>query len=380
MIAEWRQKIDEIDIQLLQLLNQRAKWVQLIGEEKAHQRLPLQCTKREEEVLSRIETRNAGPLNAQAVKRIFEAIIAESRRLEVATAARRPSPYRRVTIIGLGLMGGSLGFAIKHCYRGVEVIGVDRGEAALRMAQSRGAVDRVLPLAAATAEAELIFLAAPVDAIKKLLQQLAALIGPKTMVTDLGSTKVQICEEASRLLPQKFVGGHPLAGSEKQGIETADPDLFQGAAYVLTPLQPPDGRANQLKAFLEGLGARVLYMEPQQHDRVVAHMSHLPQLLAVILAELVAELDGEGDHYRSLAARGFSDMTRIAASPYAIWKPILDSNRGEIDGALNAYLKRLSTLQQRLRAHGSLRTSFERAAAFRRSLDGHREEQGGKNH
>jgi prephenate dehydrogenase len=380
MMAEWRQKIDEIDAQLLQLLNQRARWAELIGEEKVRQRLPMHCMKREEEILSRIETRNEGPLDAQAVKRIFGAIIAQSRRLEAATAARRPSPYGRVIIIGLGLMGRSLGLAIKSCYHKVEVIGVDRDGAAQRVAQSRGAIDRVLPLAAAVAEAELIFLATPVDAIMKLLRQLVPLIGPETLVTDLGSSKVEICDLARRLLPQNFVGGHPLAGSEKQGMEAADPVLFQGAAYVLTPLQSPDGRVNQLKGFLEGLGARVLYLEARRHDRLVAHVSHLPQLLAVTLTELIVELGGEDGHYTTLAAGGFADMTRIASSPYAIWKPILDSNRDEIDAALSAYLRRLNSLRRTLRDGGSLGTLFERAAAFRRSLDGRREEQDGKNH
>lgn len=370
MIEAWRRKIDEVDAQLLKSLNQRARWVLAIGEAKARQRLPIHCPEREQEVLARLSTQNHGPLDTEAVHRIFRAILAESQRLEAAVATPEPhlSPYRRVTIVGLGLMGGSLGLAIKRCYQEVEVIGVDCEEAALHVAQERGAIDHGLPLVQGVAGTDLICLATPVEAIIKLVQRLSGFIDPATMITDLGSTKTEICATAQRFLPDNFVGGHPLSGSEKQGVEAANHALFQDAIWALTPLRKPDARAARLRKFLEGLGASVLYLEPERHDRLMAYVSHLPQLLAVALAELVADRSGEDEHYRTLAAGGFADMTRIAGSPYAVWKDIFSSNAREIDGALAAFIERLSSLRRALGEGGSLRRSFERAGAFRQRL------------
>jgi prephenate dehydrogenase len=265
-------------------------------------------------------------------------------------------------------MGGSLGLAIKRCCPDVEVIGVDRTEALVNRARARGAIDwGTCDLKQGVAEADLIFLATPIGAILELLPPLADCIAEEAIVSDLGSTKVQICLAAQKLLPENFVGGHPMAGSEHQGIEAADPFLFENAIYILTPLRPSNDTPEKLAAFLEQLGVSVLYLSPERHDRLVAHVSHLPQLLAVALVDFIRE-KSEGDSgYKQLVAGGFRDMTRIAASPYEIWRDILITNRDEIEQALKALVARL----QRMGCSGeeeAWRESFARAAIFRTAI------------
>ncbi len=277
----------------------------------------------------------------------------------------RPRTPRRVTIVGVGLMGGSLGMAIRRCCKGVEVIGVDREEATLQQAQERGAIDwGTLDLEQGVAEANLVFLATPIRVILELLPALADGIAEKAIVSDLGSTKLQICLAAKKLLPENFVGGHPMTGSERQGIEAADPFLFENAVYLLTPLRPGDDKAERLAAFLEQLGCSIVCISPQRHDRLVAHVSHLPQLLAVALADFIGERAEADSLYKELAAGGLRDMTRIAASPYEIWQDILITNRDEIEQAMQALLSRL---QDRccIREEDAWRERFARAARFR---------------
>lgn len=265
-------------------------------------------------------------------------------------------------------MGGSLGMAIKRYCPGVEVIGVDRAEAILQRAQERKAIDwGTLDLEQGVAAADLIFLATPIGTILELLPALAECIAEDAIVSDLGSTKRQICLAAKKLLPENFVGGHPMTGCERQGIAAADPYLFAHAIYLLTPLRPGDDQAKSLATFLEQLGCSVLCLSPEQHDRIVAHVSHLPQLLAVALADFVGERAEADSLYRQLAARGFRDMTRIAASPYEIWQDILITNRDEIEQALQALLSRLQGMCCS-REEDAWRESFARAAIFRAAI------------
>lgn len=265
-------------------------------------------------------------------------------------------------------MGGSLGMVIKRYCEGVEVIGVDRGEAILQRAQQRRAIDwGTLDLEQGTADADLIFLAAPIRGILELLPALEEYIAEEAIVSDLGSTKVQICLAAQKLLPENFVGGHPMTGSERQGIEAADACLFENAIYLLTPLRSGDEKAEKLAAFLNQLRVSVLCVSPERHDRLVAHVSHLPQLLAVALADFMGERAEADSLYRELAAGGFRDMTRIASSPYEIWHDILLTNRDEIEQALKALL---AQLQRRCytREGNAWRESFARAAIFRAAI------------
>lgn len=216
------------------------------------------------------------------------------------------APFASVAIVGVGLIGGSLGLAIKRRYPNIEVIGVDRTERIVKSAQARGAIDTgSTDLSQGVGRADVIFVATPVRIIAELLPTLGPLIRPDALVTDVGSTKARICQIAERFFPSRFIGGHPMTGSERQGVEAADPLLFENALYVLTPLSASTEQLERLRQFLEGVGARVLCLEPERHDRIVAYVSHLPQLLAVALAGVVAQRSQEDALYTELAAGGF---------------------------------------------------------------------------
>jgi len=273
---------------------------------------------------------------------------------------------RRVTIVGLGLMGGSLALAIRRFLSQVEVIGVDF-PAALAAAEARGATHHgVAPgeLPQAVAESDLVVLATPIRAILALIEEAAPHLRKGAILTDLGSTKVEICRAAREHVPEgvHFIGGHPLTGGEGKGIAGADPFLFQNALYVLTPLEGAEEALPLLQEFLRRLGAIVVELSPEEHDRIAAYVSHLPQLLAVALVNLV----GGEERCLRFAAGGFRDLTRIASSPYGIWEDILATNAPRIKEALVAFLEELSRLGERIEA--GLQEEFERARALRDSL------------
>ena len=276
---------------------------------------------------------------------------------------------RRVTIVGLGLMGGSLGLAIRRAYPEIKLWGVDRNKRAVALARKLDLIERGAPeLSAELASVDLVFLATPVGAILEMLPCLPELIGAETLVSDLGSTKAQICKMGERLLPGRFIGGHPLTGSERSGIAAADPALFQNTPYALTPCGDVQGPAlERLARFLQVLGARVLIIDPEEHDRIVARTSHLAQLLSVALAELIVEKGREDERYLRLCGGGLRDMTRLAASPYPIWRDVLRTNAGEIDRALGEFREILERLQDRLEA-GDLESEFARAGELRGAL------------
>lgn len=272
---------------------------------------------------------------------------------------------RRVAIVGLGLMGGSLALAIRHALPEVEVVGVDFPEV-LELARGKGAVDRGFPpgdLPRAVRDAEIVFLATPIRTILELIPLVPRHMREGAVLTDLGSTKAEICRAAREHVPPgiRFVGGHPLTGTEGRGFRAADPFLFQNALYVLTPLPESRGAAD-LARFLGALGAITVEMDPEAHDEVAAYVSHLPQLVAVALVNLVGRREG----FLGFAAGGFRDLTRIASSPYGIWRDILETNAGRVAGALEAFLQELSRLKGGLRR--GLEEEFSRANRLRAAI------------
>lgn len=274
---------------------------------------------------------------------------------------------RRVAIVGLGLIGGSLALSIRRRRPEVELVGVDRNEAVLAQALERRAITwGTHKLEEGVAGAELVVLATPISAILELIPRLPPLLSKGAIVTDTGSTKRRICELGGRVLPESFIGGHPMAGSEHRGFEAARADFLEGAVYVLTPsFGRSDGRARPLAGFLETLGARILFMMPEHHDRVVALTSHLPQLLSVVLGSWLSR-QAEGDPaYLKLIAGGASDWLRIASSPYGIWRDIFTTNAAEIERILKEF-------SQELKVHGraeELEGVFRRAQRLRAALD-----------
>jgi prephenate dehydrogenase len=271
-----------------------------------------------------------------------------------------------VTVIGVGLIGGSLCAGLTR--NGLRVRGVSSGgtlEKALRM----GIIERGYGYEEqqrAVEGSDFVFLCTPLQDITRRVEPVLACAGRNAVVTDVGSTKGVVAGIAERCAGNgaHFIGGHPMTGGEKRGVEQASPFLFYDAVYVLTPLRNTPRRATRrLGALLAGLGAKIMILTPDLHDRIAADVSHLPQMLAVLLTNHLA---GRGDDlFRNLAAGGFRDMTRIASSSYQVWRDILGTNRGEIRRALEEYRDDLDELIRRLDQEAYLEELFERAARER---------------
>ncbi|MGO0122430.1 prephenate dehydrogenase/arogenate dehydrogenase family protein [Desulfothermobacter acidiphilus] len=256
----------------------------------------------------------------------------------------------RVVIVGVGLIGGSLGLALRRRGRAKQVVGLGRSVERLRLAQFLGAIDTYsTEPAEALPGAELVVLATPISTIIATLEKLAPHLESGTVVTDVGSTKVEIVAAAEKLASQHgfaFIGGHPMAGSERTGVENADPYLFENAYYLLTPTSFTSPAATALVTELvEAVGARKVELSPELHDYYVAAVSHLPHCLASALCNLIAGLP-ERDKLLPLAAGGFRDTTRVAAGDPLLWRDILLSNTEP----LSLFLSRLREILRELEA------------------------------
>jgi prephenate dehydrogenase len=278
-------------------------------------------------------------------------------------------PFHRIAIIGLGLVGGSWGLALKK--RGFESlrVGYDRPEI-LERALRVGAIDQgeENPRLAARG-ADLIILATPVGEILRLLPAFSSIALPHALITDVGSTKRSILEAARKDFGHAplFLGGHPLAGKERSGIENAQADLFENAIYAVVPNSADDLEDSRAKAFcalVRRLGGRVLVMNATEHDESAAYVSHLPQLLSTALASLAGEKSGLS---LELAASGFRDVTRLAESPYLLWRDICATNTENIQQALDALIGKLQTLRDHL-LDETLEREFSQALRLRKKL------------
>jgi prephenate dehydrogenase len=253
-----------------------------------------------------------------------------------------------LTIVGVGLIGGSVGLAARRRGLAAHVVGAGRQQASLDRARAVGAIDEaVLDLAAAVRRADVAVFCTPVDRIAEQVLAAAPGCNPGTLLTDAGSTKAAIVARLDGRLPDgvAFVGSHPLAGSEKRGPEHADADLFHGRLTVVTPGPHTDPAAvERAAAFWQALGSRVRLMPPEEHDRAVALTSHLPHLLASALAGILpAEL-------HELTATGFRDTTRVAGGDPALWAAIFCHNRGAVLQALGRLTARLDEFRAALEA------------------------------
>jgi len=261
-------------------------------------------------------------------------------------AEQKLLPFKRITIIGVGLIGGSLALAIKNRFPSTNIVGVDKPQI-LKRALERNVVDIAeRSVERAVHSVDLVIIAAPVIAIAKLLPIIAKNIGPHTIVTDTGSVKQSIVKQAQKLFPDgNFIGGHPMAGSEFSGIDAAHPLLFQNAIYILTPTSTTDKKSLRVAAkFFNSLDARIFTIDPATHDSIVAAVSHLPQLVAVALMNTVGKYHPNSPSHLSFAAGGFRDMTRIASSRFLMWKDILSANKKEIGKALRLFINQLEKI------------------------------------
>ena len=268
---------------------------------------------------------------------------------------------RNVAIVGTGLIGASFALALRQAGFEGRITGVSSPRA-IAGAIAVGAIDRGASLAEAAAHADLVFLSHTIGRILDTIRHLDPLVRPGALVTDAGSTKCEIVDTARQHITRcQFLGGHPMAGKEKRGASAAAGDLFRGRTWALTPDDPAEletDAAADFRAWLDRIGARTLVLDADEHDRVVAWTSHLPQLASTALAATVA------DHLPAarlrLAGRGLEDMTRLALGSYDLWRDIVATNTGHIERALAAYIQKLEHLRENLRTR-QLQEEFDRA-------------------
>ena len=276
---------------------------------------------------------------------------------------------RTVVIVGVGLIGGSFALALKKAGFGGRIIGVSSPRT-IEAARARGAIDEAASLQAAVPEADLVYLAQPISRILDTIEEICPFLREGALVTDAGSTKAEIVERASRRIrPGQFLGGHPLAGKERRGVEEAEPDLFAGRTYVLTPEGPADLETPAAIDFVEWIrriGGVPVVLSPSEHDEVVSLTSHLPQLASTALAATLAKRLAL-EKYGQVAGPGLMDTTRLALSSYDIWRDILATNAGPIERALDAYISELRDLRARI-MDARMQHEFEMAAEFAERL------------
>lgn len=257
--------------------------------------------------------------------------------------------FNQITIVGCGLLGGSFALALRRAGFTGRITACG-GSRSVKIAVERGIVNAIETSfdSGETCESDLILLAAPIGGIIDFLKTHSPQINPGAIVTDAGSTKIEICRVAQTALPSgvTFIGGHPMAGSENTGVEYARADLFEGATWALMKETASDeARFQRLQSLIESLGARTLITQPEPHDAAVALISHLPQLLSSSLADL---LNDESELSRRLAANGWRDMTRLAASSWSVWRDICLTNQPNISTALDALISELQQLKEAL--------------------------------
>jgi prephenate dehydrogenase len=279
--------------------------------------------------------------------------------------------FERVAVIGVGLIGGSFALALKAAGICGHVVGAGRSAENVRAALARGAIDSAAPDPAAAAQgADLVLVATPVAQFEKVLASLAPVLGPKTLVTDAGSTKLDVIAAArAQLGPRvaRFVPAHPIAGGEESGVGAADVGLFRGKRVVLAPLAENEpGDVARVEAVWRACGARVFRMSAQEHDAVFAAVSHLPHLLAFALVHEIAERANAAQLF-GYAAGGFRDFTRIASSHPEMWRDICVANRDALLAELDCYLAKLGQVRARLseRDGAALERMFGEARAAR---------------
>ena len=263
--------------------------------------------------------------------------------------------WHRVTIVGCGLIGASFALALRQNKLCGSIAGWDSEPGVLDGALRTGVIDKIdtcfAPDSDTESESDLIYLAAPVRSIISFLQHYALRIRAGAVITDAGSTKVEICSVADTnvTLDKHFIGGHPIAGSHESGLSHARADLFEGAPYVLIQQQTDEGNAfAKIEQTIEAIGSQVFRMRAAQHDQVMSSLSHLPQLVSVSLTATARKQLGS-DFFFKLSGSGYRDMTRLAESSWSMWEDILRTNGGPIADALDSFGDRISAISKELR-------------------------------
>ena len=280
---------------------------------------------------------------------------------------------RQITIIGTGLIGGSFGLALKKSGFGGRIVGCDRAPV-LRRARDKGAIDtgKAEP-AEAVRGSQVVLLAVPVGGIIELIKRLGPSLPPKTLLTDVGSTKSEVLAAAAAVFGKaagrRFLAGHPMAGKEDPGVEFADPDLFQGAVWLVTPAPKQEifeGLSGEFLDWVEKIGAAVASMDAAAHDQLCAWISHLPQMISTALAATLVDEYGDNAPLLETGGRALREMTRISASPYSMWRDVALTNKKNIGQALLKLEQRLAHIRETLDTR-ELAWEFERAHHLRKT-------------
>ncbi len=281
-------------------------------------------------------------------------------------------PIRQITIIGTGLIGGSLGLALRKKKFAGRIVGCDR-EGTLEKARRRGAIDNGTPNPVdAVHGSQVVVLATPVLAIMDLIERLGPVLPAKTLLTDVGSTKAAVVERALQVFRKnagkRFLAGHPMAGKEMSGVDYADADLFHKAVWFLSPLPGQnlnEGLLAEFAGWIDQIGARVAMLPADEHDRLCAWISHVPQMISTALAAALVEEFGDEAPLLPAGGRALQEMTRISASPYSMWRDIAITNQKNLEQALWKVEQRLAHIRENL-ATRQLAEEFEQAHALRK--------------
>lgn len=279
----------------------------------------------------------------------------------------------KIGFIGLGLIGGSIARAVRHFYPDAEILACSRTRASVEQAVHDGVVSRLMDhVAEDFGDCDYIFLCAPVSSNAEYLKQLKPLIRPSCIITDVGSTKSDIHARVTELdMEANFIGGHPMAGSEKTGYANSKRILIENAYYVITPaVRVPQDAVERYRTFVESLKALPLVLDFRTHDYVTAGVSHLPHIIASSLVNLVRDSDTKDGIMKLIAAGGFKDITRIASSSPEMWEQICMTNRKNISSILKDYIDSLTRIRQQLddsQADAVYRL-FETSRDYRNSL------------
>ena len=280
---------------------------------------------------------------------------------------------RQITIVGTGLIGGSFALALRRRKFAGRIVGCDR-ESALQKAKMRGVIDRgFVEPADAVRGSQLVMLATPVLAIVDLIGRLGPALPATTLLTDVGSTKAAVAERALSVFGKnagkRFLAGHPMAGKEHSGVDYADADLFQNAVWFLTPLSGQNlnqGLFAEFAGWIDQIGARIAMLPPEDHDRLCAWISHVPQMISTALAAALVEEFGEDASLLPAGGRALREMTRISASPYSMWRDIAISNKKNLEDALFKVEQRLAHIRENLSSR-QLAEEFEQAHGLKKS-------------
>lgn len=279
----------------------------------------------------------------------------------------------QIGFIGLGLIGGSIAKAVRRVHPDAKLIAYNRTQEVLNQAIRDGVIDEAAwDITAAFGSCDYIFLCVPVVTMRSFLKQLKGIIGPDTILTDVGSTKGDIHRAVSELgLDACFIGGHPMAGSEKTGYKYASDRLIENAWYILTPGgEVPIDKVSAFSEFVRSLGALPLLLTYEEHDYITAAVSHVPHVVSAALVNMVHDLDGREEYMRTIAAGGFKDITRISSSSPQMWEEICLANADKICTVLESFTRKLTDFRFAIRNGNreKLRLYFTRSRDYRDSF------------